>query len=128
MDDSTARAAFDCLPPPTVLDSSTTITSSLLPSDHISIKAIHDTCIILLRVPRQIGLPEVRQRLYDKFINQEKIPLPHTYDVVFVPPTTASATTISRTDPDVQVITLDSDWEQLKSSLRGNKITLRILT
>ena len=128
---STTRAAFDCLPSPTCTSISssafpTTTTSSLLPSDSISIKAIHDTSIVLLRVSRHIGLAEVRQRLYDKFTNQEKIPLPHTYDVVFVPPTTSTATTTSQTD--VQVITLDSDWEQLKSSLQGNKITLRILT
>ena len=121
---STTRA-FDCPPSPscTSISSSafsTTTTPSLVSSDSISIKAIHDTCIILLRVSRQIGLAEVKQRLYDKFTNQEKISLSDTYDVVFVPPTTG----ISRTD--VQVITLDSDWEQLKSSLQGNKMTLRI--
>ena len=120
---STTCAAFDCPPSPTCTSTSssafsTTTTPSLVSSGSISIKAIHDSCIILLRVSRQIGLAEVRQRLNDKFTNQEKIPLPHTYDVIFVPPTSQS---------DVQVITLDSDWEQLKSSLQGNKMTLRIL-
>lgn len=81
---------------------------------------------------RRIGLAEVKQRLCDKFINQEKIPLPHIYDVVFVPATTtvppsSTCSVASANGTDVQVITLEEDWEELMSNLQGNKITLRIL-
>jgi hypothetical protein len=121
---SSTRAAFNCPPSPTYSSLSSS-TSKLLPSDHpITIKAIHDTCIILLRVPRRIGFAEVRQRLYNKFISQEGIPLSRTYNVVFVPP--PSTNPLSVTSADVQVITLESDWEQLMSTVQDNKITLRI--
>jgi hypothetical protein len=128
---SSTRTAFNCPPSPTCTTISSLAfptTSTILPADSICIKAIHDASIILLRVPRRIGLAEVRQRLYDKFTNQEGIPLRHTYGVVFVPPTVSpsSASVTSENRTDVQVITSDSDWEQLMLAIQGNKITLRI--
>jgi len=117
---SRTRSAVSC---------STTTTSTLSPADSISIKAIHDSCIILLRVSRGLGFAEVRQRLYNKFIGQEGIPLSQAYEVAVVPPSEASAGPCSTLDnrPVVQLVTLESDWEQLVSTLQGDKITLRIL-
>jgi len=87
-------------------------------------------------VPRQIGFAEVRQRLYNKFIGQEGIPLSQTYNIVFVPPNNnppppagSVTTSLANNRTDVQVmITLESesDWEQLMSTVQDNKITLRI--
>jgi hypothetical protein len=76
-----------------------------------------------------MGFADVRQRLYNKFVGQEGIPLSQAYNVAVVPPNEATAaacsTSVNRTD--VQLVTLESDWEQLISTLQGNKITLRIL-
>lgn len=79
-------------------------------------------------MPRRISFAEVRQRLYDKFIGQEGIPLPPTFNVVFVPHTiNPSAPAGNWTTDVVQVINLESEWEQLMSTVqRDNKITLRI--
>lgn len=127
---SSTRTTFNCPPSPTCpseFSSAFSTASTLHPADSISIKAIRDTSIILLRVPRGTGLAEVRQRLYNKFIGQEGIPLSQAYNVVFVPPNPSpmcSVTSANRTDD--QVITLESDWEQLMSTYLGNKITLRI--
>lgn len=68
---------------------------------------------------------DVRQRLYNKFIGQEGIPLSQAYKVAFVPPNPPARTEANRID--IQLITSELDWEQLTSSLQGNKITLRIL-
>ena len=73
---------------------------------------------------RGLGFAEVRQRLYNKFVGQEGIPLSQAYKVAVVAPSEAPAGPCSTDD---QLITLESDWEQLVSTLQGNKITLRIL-
>ena len=122
------RAALNRPPSPTfssLSNSTSSTTSNLSPADSISIKAIHDTSIILLRVPRGIEFAEVRQRLYNKFIGQEGIPLSQTYDVLFVPPNPPPACSANRTDV-VQVIASESDWKELMSIFQGNKITFRI--
>ena len=119
---SSTRAAINCPPSPTCTTKPSSIfstTSTLLPTDSITIKAIHDTSIILLRVARGMEFAEVKQRLCNKFIGQEGIPLSQTYNVVFVPPPAANRT-------DVQMIISESDWEELMSTVQGNKITLRI--
>ncbi|KAF8802483.1 hypothetical protein BYT27DRAFT_7196676 [Phlegmacium glaucopus] len=135
---SSTRTAFNRPPSPaySALSSSmaSTTTTSSSPVDSVSIKAIHNTSIILLRVSRGIGLADVRQRLYNKFIGQEGIPLSEAYNIAFVPPNPAltgthlqSASVTSANRMDAQLITLESDWEQIVTSLQGNKITLRIL-
>jgi hypothetical protein len=79
-----------------------------------------------------MGFAEVRQRLYNKFIVQEGIPISQTYKVAFVPPPpnpppARSVTSINhRTDVQVMTLESDSDWEQLMSTFQGNRITLRI--
>ena len=73
---------------------------------------------------------DVRQRLYNKFIGQEGIPLSQAYKVAFVPPNPPARSQASDTEAnrmDIQLIASELDWEQLTSSLQGNKITLRIL-
>ena len=118
---------FNCPPSPAYTSSAFSTTSTLLPEGFIGIKVIHNTCIILLRVPRRIRFAEVKQRLYDKFIGQEGIPLSPTFDVVFVPPNPSpGGSIISANRMDAQVITLESDWEYLMSTVQRDKITLRI--
>ena len=86
-------------------------------------------------MPRRIEFAEVRQRLYNKFIGQEGIPLSKTFNVVFVPPPTTnsppagSVALADRTDVQVMMmmmISLQSDWEHLMSTVQDNKIILRI--
>jgi hypothetical protein len=110
--------------------SATTSSSSAV--DSIFIKAIYGTSIILLRVSRGTSLADVRQRLYNKFIGQEAIPLSQAYNITFVPHNPerangACSKPASAKQADVQLIILESDWEQLMSTLQGSKITLRIL-
>ena len=115
-----------------------TTTSTSFSVDSISIKVIHDACIILLRVPRGIKFVDLRQRIYNKFIGQEGIPLSQAYNIAFVPPYSppragacshpASVTSANQVDQVVaQLIISESDWEQLMSTLQGNKITLCIM-
>lgn len=136
---SFTRCAFNRPASPTCFPLSTSstfsaITSTAFPADSISIKAIYDTSIISLRVSRGIGFADLRQRLYNKFVEQERIPLSQAYSVVFVSPNPTLASACSRPGSvtstnqfDVQWIISESDWEQLVSALQGNKIILCIL-
>ncbi|KAF8169759.1 hypothetical protein BJ912DRAFT_998807 [Pholiota molesta] len=66
-----------------------TVTSSVSPGS-ISIKAAHNSAIILLRVSREMSLTEVRQRIYNKFVGQEGIPLANDFAIAFAHPTPKS--------------------------------------
>lgn len=78
-------------------------------------------------MPRQIVLADVKQRLFDKFSGQEGIRLSPTCNIVFVPPNSPCACSVTLANrTDVQMITLESDWVQLMSTVQDNKITLRI--
>ena len=124
---SSTRTVFNPPASPTCSNFSE-ITSTSFPVDSVSIKAIHDTVIILLRVSRGIGLADVRQRLYNKFICQEGLPLSQAYNMAFVPPPLTGAMSVtSGNRMNDRLITSESDWQQLMTTLQSSKITLRIL-
>lgn len=60
--------------------------SSILGDGNISIKVVHNKSIILLRVYRYISLPELRAKIYDKFVQQEGVPLSASFGIAFLPP------------------------------------------
>ncbi|KAF8150697.1 hypothetical protein B0H34DRAFT_729893 [Crassisporium funariophilum] len=138
-----SRTWFEAPPSPTATVSTfatstwtiSTNNASLSPSGSLSIKAAHGTSIILLRISREITLCELRQRLYNKFVGQEGVPLSQTFCVAFVPPTPVSpnhgrlrsASTSSADRMELQFINSESEWEHLVSTIEGQKITLRIL-
>ncbi|KAF9484414.1 hypothetical protein BDN70DRAFT_850001 [Pholiota conissans] len=111
-----------------------TVTSSISPGS-FSVKAAHNSSIVLLRVSPEMSLVEVRQRIYNKFVGQEGIPLANDFTVAFAPSTLKSPkkevrkrpSASSVDDAELQFISSDSDWAKLIASADGSKITLRIL-
>lgn len=115
-----------------------TVASSVSPGT-LSLKAAHNDAIILLRVPNETSFTEVRQRLYNKFVGQEGVPLSQNFTVAFVPATPSptqpsfpkdrlrSASVSSADRMELFFINSDADWEQIISSAGGSKLTLRIL-
>lgn len=115
-----------------------TMASSVSPGT-LSLKAAHNDAIILLRVPSETSFTNVRQRLYNKFVGQEGVPLSQNFTVAFVPATSSptqpsfpkdrlrSASVSSADRMELIFINSDADWEQIISSAGGSKLTLRIL-
>ncbi|KDR78978.1 hypothetical protein GALMADRAFT_278233 [Galerina marginata CBS 339.88] len=120
----------------TSLTISTTVTSDSLSPGLVSIKAAHNSSIIMLRISRETPLADIRQRLYNKFVAQEGVPLSQSFGIAFVPPSPQSSpvkgrtrsTSVSSVDRQ-ELITIDSDvaWQHLISTTTGGKITIRIL-
>jgi hypothetical protein len=104
----------------------------------IAIKALHESHIIMLRVPQSLSFTEVRQRLYDKFVRQEGVPLSESFVVaILVPPPviekpggrpyTASFSSMADKDNVVlHFVKSNDDWDRAISKY-GNKVLLRII-
>jgi len=136
--DST-QTSFNPPPSPTntvstSISVSTTATSDLSPGS-LAIKAAHNLSIIMLRVPREDSLSDVRQRLYNKFVGQEGIPLSQSFSVALVLPTSQSSpvkqrsrsSSVSSADKQELVfVDSDSEWQRLVSAVPASKISLRI--
>ncbi|PPQ90793.1 hypothetical protein CVT25_012113 [Psilocybe cyanescens] len=112
-----------------------TTSSSLSPGTSISIKAAFNSSIILLRVSRETTLADIRQRLYNKFVGQEGVPLSKSFDIIFVPaaqssPTKDRSSSISVSSMDLMdlfFIHSDDEWQELISTTSGSKVNLRIM-
>jgi hypothetical protein len=53
----------------------------------VTIKAVYkDESIVMLRTPRDITFADMRQRIQQKFVNQERIPLSDSFTMAFVLP------------------------------------------
>lgn len=136
-------SSFECLPSPAttnvpVSPSALSPTSGCL----LSIKAAHNSSIIMLRVSRDTPFEEVRQRLYNKFVGQEGIPLSKEFAVAMVIPSitspspakSSSSSMLSRSSSEysadkmeLHFIDSQDDWEQVVLVREGPKVTLRIL-
>ncbi|OJA20973.1 hypothetical protein AZE42_09181 [Rhizopogon vesiculosus] len=103
----------------------------------IAVKAMYENNIIIIRVPRSSSFTEVRQRLYDKFVRQEGVPLSETFVVALlvpapersgVRPRTSSLWSIGAADKDavLQFVKSNDDWDQAIYKY-GNKILLRVI-
>lgn len=104
----------------------------------IAIKAMYENSIIIIRIPRSLSFTEVRQRLYDKFVRQEGVPLSETFVVALlvpapqqsgVRPHAASLWSIGAADKDstvLQFVKSNDDWDQAIYKY-GNKILLRVI-
>ncbi|KAH9481331.1 hypothetical protein JR316_0005853 [Psilocybe cubensis] len=112
-----------------------TTSSTISPGTSISIKAAFNSSIILLRVPRETTLADIRQRLYNKFVGQEGVPLSKSFDIIFVPPSQSSPTkdqssshSLSPNDlMDFFFIHSDDEWQEIVSTTSGSKVNLRIM-
>ncbi|KAH8831632.1 hypothetical protein DL96DRAFT_1552904 [Flagelloscypha sp. PMI_526] len=58
------------------------------PGSPLFIKVAHENTIVVLRAQRSIPLVEMRQRIYDKLVNQERLSISPSFALaLFVPPT-----------------------------------------
>jgi hypothetical protein len=92
----------------------------------------------MLRIPRSLSFTEVRQRLYDKFVRQEGVPLSESFVVaILVPPPVKeksggrpyAASFSSMADKDSVVLHFvksNDDWDQAIYKY-GNKVLLRVI-
>ncbi|KAG2145354.1 uncharacterized protein EDB93DRAFT_517194 [Suillus bovinus] len=104
----------------------------------IAIKALHENHIIILRVSRSLSFTEIRQRLYDKFVRQEGVPLSESFVVaILVPPpvmeksggrpyTTSFSSTADKDNAVLHFIKSNDDWDQAIYKY-GNKVLLRVI-
>ncbi|KAG0702470.1 hypothetical protein DFH29DRAFT_830354 [Suillus ampliporus] len=106
----------------------------------ISIKALYENNIIMLRVPRSLSFTEVRHRLYDKFVRQEGVPLSESFVVALLVPAPAieksggrpyagSISSAAAADKDnvvLQFVKSNDDWDQAICKY-GNKVLVRVI-
>ncbi|KZT01409.1 uncharacterized protein LAESUDRAFT_815919 [Laetiporus sulphureus 93-53] len=72
-------------PQPSLTPTVSTKSNPLNP-DSITVKAILDDSIVLVRVSCSMSFLEVRARIQEKFANQEGIPLPDRFAIAYAPP------------------------------------------
>ncbi|KAK7436980.1 hypothetical protein VKT23_018795 [Stygiomarasmius scandens] len=111
-------------------------------SKSITIKAAHNKSIILLRIPRDTEFGEIRHKLQDKFVTQEKVPLSESFTIAYVSvipdampkPVDEEEENRARSDSvssmsgmQMSLVTCQEEWELALSSTESSKITLRIL-
>lgn len=132
--------AFECPPSPrsSIVSSAFTMGSiSSICEGSLTIKAAHNSSIIMLRVPRNTSFDDIRLRLYNKFVGQEGIPLSQEFAVAMVVPSTSleedkcsqqsqcmPVTFSDRTE--LHFIDTQYDWEQVVLIRDSNKVTLKI--
>lgn len=115
-------------------DITTASSTSSSYSSILSIKAAHNNSIIMLRVPREITLADLRQRLYNKFVGQEGIPLSQSFVVACMLPksstaqrTRSSSVSCAANEAHMELIKSQAEWDLVTTFIDGSKLTLRIL-
>ncbi|KAF9000666.1 hypothetical protein BDQ17DRAFT_1359313 [Cyathus striatus] len=104
----------------------------------LSIKVAHNNAIIMLRVPCSVTFNELRQRIYNKFVGQEGVPLSHNFTVALVLPdlvssnssqgrTHSTSVTSVAERVEMKCINSQSEWDQIVGVSGNNKLTLHIL-
>ncbi|KAJ3569297.1 hypothetical protein NP233_g5139 [Leucocoprinus birnbaumii] len=143
---STTFSAITAMSGSTTTSISTTLTSSTASSgdgNTLSIKAALNNAIVMLRVSRDIELTELRQRVFNKFVGQEGVPLSKGFTIAVVVAhknspiaqlrepangTRKRSTSVTSVDnPDMRIVDSQLDWETVAYSTEGTKLTLRIL-
>lgn len=125
-----------------VTTNATTSTSSSGNGNMLSVKATLNDSIIMLRVSRDITFTDLHQRIFNKFIGQEGVPLSKNFTVAVVVAdmnspiaqlrepvgTRTPSTSVTSIDhPELRIIESQGDWEIVAYSTEGTKLTLRIL-
>jgi len=104
------------------------------PSEKLSIKARYNDSMIMLRVPVDMAYKDMRQRLYDKFVGQEGVPLSDSFTITYLQPIFANpqadkaserSLTLS-SEHQEHLVTSQADWENVTTSIEGSKLALRI--
>lgn len=104
----------------------------------IVIKAFHENHIIMLRVPQSLSFTEVRQRLYDKFVRQEGVPLSESFVVAILVPSpvieksggrpyaASFSSMVDKNSAVLHFVKSNDDWDQAIYK-HGNKVLLRVI-
>jgi hypothetical protein len=99
----------------------------------ISIKAALNKSIVALRVSKLISFDELRERLYDKFVVQEGLPLSTLFAIAVTNSSRqasgggrARSGSVSSAEY-MEFVGSQADWSRVVTSCVGGKLTLRIL-
>lgn len=57
-----------------------------------SIKAMHEDSIVMLRIPRILPFAELQQKIYHKFVQQEKSPICESFAITVLVPSSTERT------------------------------------
>ncbi|KAF8840182.1 hypothetical protein BDN67DRAFT_968884 [Paxillus ammoniavirescens] len=115
-------------------------TNSSVDPMSISIKAMHEDNIVMLRAPRHLSFEEVRQKLYNKFIQTGRSPISESFAMALLVPPPAeksgngrpragSLSSLGPTDVNKAVlhfITSQDEWDEV-ITFQGSRILLRII-
>ncbi|KIM82544.1 hypothetical protein PILCRDRAFT_465649 [Piloderma croceum F 1598] len=104
----------------------------------IFVKVVHDMSIILLRLQRSISFVELRAKVYDKFVQQEGVPLSTSFALAFLPatpidyskprPRSSSMSAVGRPDiAHMRFISSEHEWQHVIASTGRGKLTLRAI-
>lgn len=93
-----------------------------------------------MRVDRDTEFQDIRKRIYDKFVNQEDVPLSNSFSLAFVVPggltksSVGSGQTRGRSSSlsssggiEMNLVLSQGDWDCVVGMTEGNKIALRVL-
>lgn len=104
----------------------------------LSIKAVHEESIIMLRIPRTLQFADLRQKIYDKFVQQEQSPISESFAIaVLVQPTIERGAAAQYQRPDsllsadskkaaLHFVASQEEWDQAVMRY-GTKLFLRII-
>ncbi|KAJ2921942.1 hypothetical protein H1R20_g15152, partial [Candolleomyces eurysporus] len=100
--------------------SATSISSPVKPGN-ITLKVSHSGSIIMLKVARDIAYPDLRQRIFNKFVGQEGVPLSHSFVVML------HERSSSGSEDSAKEIDSDFEWREISDTFEGSKLMLRIV-
>jgi hypothetical protein len=103
----------------------------------LSIKAMHEDNIIMLRLPRYIVFDELRQKIYDKFIQTDKSTISKSFAIAVVEQSSADKVANRRPRADslssvrskgalLHFVSSQDEWNDVVAT-HGGKIVLRII-
>lgn len=115
-------------------------TSALGPSsESITLKAVLQGSIVLLRISRSMPLSEVRTRLHDKFAAQEGVQLSSAFVIGWAPsatqpggvlrgrPRSNSASSVGSMNPSaLRYVYQEQEWRAAVAACAGGKMTIRL--
>ncbi|KAF5342699.1 hypothetical protein D9611_001654 [Ephemerocybe angulata] len=85
----------------------------------LSLKVSLNTSIIMIRVARDIPYVDLRQRIYNKFVGQEGIPLSHEFEIV--------VNSRGAAESDVNTVANEAEWRQIEAAFEGSKLLLKVV-
>jgi hypothetical protein len=122
----------------TLSDFTSSDSSSVSGDGSISVKVVHNTSIILLRIHRSISFEDLRAKVFDKFVQQEGVPLSASFALAFLPPApidyskprSRSSSMSSVGFPDLahmRFISSEREWQHAIALTGRGKLTLRAI-